>query len=176
MKNNELGERLSDTIKDFTLPGYSEIPDVGLFLEQTVKYINGYLNLMPNMELTGSMVSNYVKKGIIPSPVKKQYSREQISNLILIAIAKSVLTLDEVRSFMSLQREAYTPEMAYNYFATELMNMLVVVFCGADLVEELPAENSFAKIMLRNTVITVAHKVYLDIFFREAKKEWLDGE
>ena len=67
---------LAAGIKDFCLPAYNEIPDVGLYLEQTVKYINGYFAPFPDMELTASMVSNYVKKGLVSNPVKKQYSRE----------------------------------------------------------------------------------------------------
>ena len=40
------------------LPTYEEIPGVGLYLEQTVKYLNEFLVPMLGAEITPSMVSN----------------------------------------------------------------------------------------------------------------------
>ena len=77
------------SIENFRLPKYSEIPDVGLFLEQTTKYISQCLAPLGCVSLTSSMISNYVKMHLIESPVKRQYSREQIAYLIVIAIAKT---------------------------------------------------------------------------------------
>ena len=48
-------------IKTFRLPRFREIPDMGLYLDQTVKYINRFLEPLGGMEITSSMVSNYVK-------------------------------------------------------------------------------------------------------------------
>ena len=69
----KLKRQMAEPIRGFRLPRYAEIPTVGLYLEQTIKYINGFLAPLGCLELTGSMVSNYVKKGLIPAPVKKQY-------------------------------------------------------------------------------------------------------
>ena len=49
------------TIEGFRLPRYREIPNVGLYLEQVAKYINGYLNVLGYADITPSMISNYVK-------------------------------------------------------------------------------------------------------------------
>ena len=51
-------------ISEFRMPRYREIPDVGLYLDQTVKYMNRYLAPLGCMEITTSMVSNYVRRGI----------------------------------------------------------------------------------------------------------------
>ena len=74
----ELKRRMAASIRGFRLPRYAEIPTVGLYLAQTIKYINAHLAPLGCLELTGSMVSNYVKKGLIPAPVRKQYFPEQI--------------------------------------------------------------------------------------------------
>ena len=63
--------RITADIAAFRLPRYAQIPEVGLYLEQVVRYINARLAPLGEPELTGSMVSNYVKKGIISHPVKK---------------------------------------------------------------------------------------------------------
>ena len=80
-------------VQQFRLPRYQELPDVGLYLEQTTKYLNSFLAPLGCLEITSSMISNYVKKGLIANPVKKQYGREQIAYLFFIAVAKSVLSL-----------------------------------------------------------------------------------
>ena len=86
-------DRVAASIEHFRLPAYESIPDVGLYLEQTVKYINSYFDSFESMNLTASMVSNYVKKGLVANAVKKQYYREQIAYLFFIAVAKNVLSM-----------------------------------------------------------------------------------
>ena len=76
--NSEMKRRMAASIRGLHLPRYAEIPNVGLYLEQVTKYINGYVAPLGCLELTTSMVSNYVKKGIIPKPIKKQYYAEHI--------------------------------------------------------------------------------------------------
>ena len=59
----------AESFRNFRLPRYEEIPNVGLYLEQTTKYIAEYLNPVQEGALTASMISNYVKKHLITSPV-----------------------------------------------------------------------------------------------------------
>ena len=65
-------DKVAASIDRFRLPAYDAIPDVGLYLEQTAKYISDYLAPVCALPITGSMISNYVKKGLIKSPVRKQ--------------------------------------------------------------------------------------------------------
>ena len=51
-----------EAIEGFRLPRYAQIPDVGLYLEQVVRYVNTHLAPLGEPELTISMVSNYVKQ------------------------------------------------------------------------------------------------------------------
>lgn len=57
-------------IEEFRLPRYAQIPDVGLYLEQVVRYVNSHLAILGEPALTSSMVSNYVKQRLIPAPQK----------------------------------------------------------------------------------------------------------
>ena len=82
-----LRDHINASIETLHLPAYQEIPDVGLYLEQTAKYISDALAPIQDTPITGSMISNYVKKGLISKPVRKQYNREQIAQLIFIAVA-----------------------------------------------------------------------------------------
>ena len=144
---------------------------MGLFLEQTTKYISSHLEPLEGISITSSMISNYVKKKLISNPVKKQYSREQIAYLIFIAVAKSVLSLENIQLFIELQKKAYPSEVAYEYFCHEFESVLKCVFDMRAVPEMTGTKNTELKNMLRNTTITAAHKVYLETFFAGLGKE-----
>jgi len=161
-----------NSIENFTLPRYSEIPNVGLFLEQVSKYINEILSPLGQSDLTGSMISNYVKKKIISNPVKKQYNRDQIAQLIYIALAKTVLSLDDITLMLKLALDSNDTEAAYDYFRNEFSQILGAVFKNSDI----PAKQggSGLKILSQNVNITIAHKIHLDMIFSNIKN--LSGE
>ena len=160
-----LRDQINASIQSLHLPAYQEIPDVGLYLEQTAKYISDVLAPIQDMPITGSMISNYVKKGLIPKPVRKQYNREQIAQLIFIAAAKSVVSMDDLGLMLSVQRKTYSLQVAYDYFRSELYQMLTCVFSREGSMDAALTNASDEKVMLRNTIIAVSHKIYLDKFF-----------
>ena len=149
-------------MQNFRLPRYHEIPNVGLYLEQTVKYISDYLEIVLPGCLTNSMVSNYVKKGLIASPVKKQYSREQIAYLFFIAAAKNILSLDALQNFIHLQQRTYTVEKAYNYFVEEFENVLLYCFDLKPTLDAVGEEESNEKRLLYSCIASLAQKIYLE--------------
>ena len=167
-------------IEQFRMPRYREIPDVGLYLDQTVKYVNRYLAPLGCMEITLSMVSNYVKKGYISNPVKKQYNADQIAYLFFISVAKSVLSMDNIARLFDMQKKMYTAEIAYDFFCEELENMLQYIFGLKDHVDEVgtPEDKSETKTMLRSTIIAVTHIIYLSNRFEtmKAPEEESDAE
>ena len=162
---------LLNSIRSFSLPRYDEIPNVGLYLEQTSKYLNEYLGCLGDCGLTGSMISNYVKMGLISNPVKKQYNREQIGYLFFIAIAKSVLSMDDIRLLIQMQRNAYDSRKAYEYFRLELENVLFYVFGLKDALDTVGNDRTHTKNMLRTIIIAAAHKVYLNHYFTALRLE-----
>ena len=106
--NQNLTAEISHSIQEFRFPKYEEIPDVGLFLEQVTKYVSGFLEpLGDTITITSSMISNYVKKKLITNPVKKQYYRDQIADIFFIAVAKSVLSLENIQLLLEIQKNHY---------------------------------------------------------------------
>lgn len=155
-------DAIAASVQTFKLPRYDMIPDMGLYLEQTAAYISECLAPLGNFSITGSMISNYVKKGIVQNPVKKLYNRTQIIYLIFIALAKSVLSLEDIQLLIRLQKRTYDTKVAYEYFCQEFENILSFVFGLKDSLDAVGHETSDEKTMLRNTIITVAHKIYLE--------------
>lgn len=164
-------DRILETVRGFCLPRYEEIPNVGLYLEQVTKYIGECYAPLGNVNITGSMISNYVKRGLVQNPVKKQYNREQIACLIFIAAAKNVLSLDNIHALLDMQKQAFDTKAAYNYFCAELENTILYVFGLKDSVDAADNSAPDEKIMLRNTIITVAHQAYLNMCFSAIKSE-----
>lgn len=152
----------ADSVRDFRLPRYHEIPDVGLYLEQTTQYISGYLEPLQEGCITSSMISNYVKKGLIDSPVKKRYSRDQIAYLFFIAVAKNVLSLDALTGFIHLQKQTYGIKKAYDYFCEEFENLLQYTFEIKDSVDVVGEDSTDEKRLLYSCIASVAQMVYLE--------------
>lgn len=161
----ELRQKMADSIAKFHLPRYHEVPDMGLYLEQTTRYINSVLKPLGYIEITNSMISNYVKKGLVASPIKKQYDANQIIHLIVIAILKNVVSLENISELFSRQVKVYTDEVAYDYFCQELENILQFQFGLKDSVEDVGVTSSFEKKMLRSAIIAVSHMIYLNSCF-----------
>ena len=176
-------EKMTLVLNDFHMPSYSEIPDVGLFLEQAAKFAAGSLSAFKSINITSSMISNYVKKKMIANPVKKQYYRDQIANIMIIAVAKTVLSLEEIQIMLKIQNENenFDCKTAYTYFCKEFETALHRVF-RMELTAEMKSaynssegnENSYIsenlsnskeKNLLKNTIVAVAHKIYLDECF-----------
>ena len=103
--------------RDYRMPRYKEIPNVGLYLEQTVKYINECLAPI-EISITPSMLSNYVKKGYIDRPIKKQYYADQIAYAIYIVIIKQVLSMDNIASLFVLQNHSMSLQFSFKRFLT----------------------------------------------------------
>ena len=170
----ETRQRIADSVKDFSLPRYQDLPNMGLYLEQTTNYLSECLSPVIDTPFTTSMISNYVKKGLISSPVKKMYNRDQIAQLMFIVMAKNVISLDNLYNFMRLQERTYAIPRAYNYYCAEFENVLHYVFGIKDTLDSVGLDSSHEKTMLRNTIITIAHKIYLDKCFQVLPAELKD--
>lgn len=148
-------------INEFHMPRYQELPDVGLYLEQTTKYINGYLEPLGCMEITTSMISNYVKKGYVVSPVRKMYYREQIAQLFFIAVAKNVLSMENIGKMFALQKRTYPTQVAFDYFCREFEDKLCAVFGGTETADSAESVGAGPKKMLHSGITAMAHIIYL---------------
>ena len=157
-------------IAGFCLPRYAQIPGVGLYLEQVVRYINAHLAPLGEPELTSSMVSNYVKQGLIPAPVRKLYTAEHLARLLFIAVVKPVVPLEGLRLMFGIQEDNYPLPTAYDYFCDEFETMLGAAFGVAPAMEGLGETQSDAKDLLRNTISATVKKVYLDRYLEEYQR------
>ena len=162
---------LAEAMKTFRLPRYDQLPDMGLYLEQITKYINQCLAPLGCIEVTGSMIRNYVKMGLVNNPTQKQYHADQIAHLICVTLLKTVLPLEHVSRMFAMQRRIYTDETAYDYFCMELENNLYHRFGIRETLEDIGVTESVEKEMLRSAISAVSHIIYVNACF-----DWLAEE
>ena len=176
-----ISDVIADSIRGFRLPRYHEIPEMGLYLEQTTKYVNQCISPLGCESVTSSMIRNYVKQGIIANPIKKQYFPDQIAHLIALSLLKQVTPLEHISDLFLMLRHGgvYTVPVAYDYFCDEMENILYYRFGLKEHLDYLGKTSSIEKEMLRSGIGAVSHIIYLNTCFRilsERKKNTEDPQ
>ena len=96
-------------------PKWDEIPELDLYLDQVLLYVNnvcGSSISAADKGLTASMINNYVKHGYISKPVNKKYQRRQVARLIAITTLKTVFSIQEISATLNmLHKEADSREL-----------------------------------------------------------------
>ena len=103
----------------FSYPKWEEIPNIALYLDQVLLYVNQVCApVFPDKDkgLTASMVNNYVKHGYLTKPDKKKYQRQQIARLIAIRTLKSVFSIQEIAQTLNTLQDEASSEQLYNAF------------------------------------------------------------
>ena len=77
----EVQNRITADIAAFRLPRYAQIPEVGLYLEQVVRYINARLAPLGEPELTGFLP---LKKNCIQPNILRGFCSSRWSSLLFL--------------------------------------------------------------------------------------------
>ena len=156
-----------DRIRSFKLPRYDELPNMGLYLEQVVKYINNSLFPLGCVEITSSMVSNYVKKGLVDNPVRKQYYARHLAELFFVVLGKRVLTIEDTGKMLHMIKLDAANHDIYNYCCTEFENRLFYVFGLSLNIPASGAEETEDKMMLDEVITAVVLSIHLELWFKD---------
>ena len=104
----------------FSYPKWAEIPNIDLYLDQVLLYVNQVCApISPDKDkgLTASMVNNYVKHGHVAKPIKKKYNAAQVARLIVITSLKTVFEISEIAKTLEILRtDAESQKSYYNDF------------------------------------------------------------
>ena len=157
MRTNE--ERLNELLAHLDSLDHihvDEIPQIDLYMDQVTTFMEKHLGELKRYPedkvLTKTMINNYAKNNLLPSPVKKKYTQEHILLLVFIYYFKNVLPINDIKTLMSGITEknfaaGSKPELVEIYrevirYQPEIMEQ---VRANLDVVENL-AEDSFAKV------------------------------
>lgn len=105
-------------LNEYRLPDWEELPNIGLYMDQVVSLLMGYLDYMPpelkgEKLVTPATINNYVRKKIMPEPVKKRYFRVHIAYLIMICTLKQSLSIPTLQAIIPLSLSEEELEALY---------------------------------------------------------------
>ena len=114
---NEWEEQLTT----YALPQFEHLPDIDLYMDQVISIIEKYLKIYIKVTgsdrlITPSMINNYVKLCIIPSPNKKKYSRIHLAYLLVICTLKQTLNMSTIQKIMPVDLTEEEVKNTYNSF------------------------------------------------------------
>lgn len=157
---------IDEDIEKFHLPRWKEIPEIDLYIDQVVslleKHLSSYIkndNEKDEHVITKTMINNYVKHGVIKSPINKKYNREHLSYLFVIFVLKQIYSMEEIKKLITLAIDTSPIDQAYNRFCSELEKAIRMTFTGESYINN--DRLSQEQYILRNVVQSFANKLYV---------------
>ena len=158
-----------DTIKNFHIPRWNELPTLDLYMDQVIALIDttlgAFFSEIGAASLTKSMVNNYVKAKIVDAPVNKKYPTLSVAMIIVVYILKNCYATDEIGKLIKLGISLEATEITYNRFCEAIENAVSDVFSGRVSIcnEEIPGRDN--KYLMENFALSFACKVYVQRTF-----------
>ena len=120
---SESAERIknwAEKIEKYNAVEWDRLPEIYLYMDQVLTYMNKQLCLFERTEntplLTSSMINNYVKDGVLPRPKQKKYSKEHLALLMIICMLKQVLSIQDISSLLKTLLEDASQDEMYGRF------------------------------------------------------------
>ena len=100
-----------DRLKGIDYIKPEEIPNIELYMDQVTTFMDEHLNSTKRYDsdkiLTKTMINNYAKNDLLPTPVKKKYSKEHMLLLIFIYYFKNILSITDIQSLLNPLTDKY---------------------------------------------------------------------
>lgn len=89
----------------------ADIPNIELYMDQVTTFMDSQMTSSKRYPddkvLTKTMINNYAKNHLLPSPNKKKYSKEHVLMLIFIYYFKSFLSISDIQALLSPLADKY---------------------------------------------------------------------
>lgn len=125
-----------ETVRFLKIPRWPELPGVGLYMDQVVLIIEEMLTVFANENervITPTMINNYVKLRVISPPERKKYSREHVSQLVMVSLLKRVLSMNEITLLLQYMTETFGVERSHDEFCARFEILLRSAFTEDEL-------------------------------------------
>lgn len=108
-------ENILNEIRDIGYIKPEDIPNIDLYMDQVTTFMDEHLKSSKRYDddkmLTKTMINNYTKNNLLPSPHKKKYSKEHMLLLIFIYYFKNILSINDIQQiFTPLTERFYSQE------------------------------------------------------------------
>ena len=88
-----------------------DLPNIDLYMDQVTTFMEDQLASTKRHDddkiLTKTMINNYAKNNLLPSPEKKRYSKEHLLVLIFIYYFKNILSINDIQTLLGPLTDKY---------------------------------------------------------------------
>lgn len=120
-----------EELEKFELTSYEKLPDIDLYMDQMITYLERQLNTFAlstlDKQITSSMINNYVKGDCIPNPVLKKYNKEHIALILEICLLKRAINISDIKQILDSNYQNSDFMETYNDFAHKATEILHTV-------------------------------------------------
>ena len=111
VESNRMLESILESLSKMEYIKSSKIPDIDLYMDQVLTFMNGNLDNVKRHEsdkvMTKTMINNYAKNHLLPAPEKKKYTKEHIMVLMFIYYFKNILSIGDIQSILNPLTDRY---------------------------------------------------------------------
>ena len=108
MHSEDFIKKILDDIDTFNI---DDIPNIDLYMDQETTYLNDkFANTKRHEDdklMTKTMINNYVKSRLLPSPEKKKYTKDHMMVLIMIYFFKNIISINDVNKLITPLLDSY---------------------------------------------------------------------
>ena len=159
-------------MKTFQFPRWNQLPEIDLYMDQVITYIQEKLKdtyFFDEKFITNSMVNNYVKTGIVNPPIKKHYTKMHIAYFLVVTILKRCYSMQQVAELISIQTRVKNSSVkqAYDLFITRFEKSLNSVFETNLNQEEFHSTNHEQELM-DNVIQCIIYKIHTEYVLKKS--------
>ena len=111
INTDKLMQDILDQISGMGYIKQEDIPNINLYMDQVTTFMEEQLahskRYTDDKILTKTMINNYAKNNLLPSPEKKRYSREHLLMLIFIYYFKNILSINDIQTLLGPIADKY---------------------------------------------------------------------
>jgi hypothetical protein len=111
IESDRMLESILESLSKMEYIKSSKIPDIDLYMDQVLTFMNGNLDNVKRYEsdkvMTKTMINNYAKNHLLPAPEKKKYTKEHIMVLMFIYYFKNILSIGDIQSILNPLTDRY---------------------------------------------------------------------
>jgi len=109
---NDLINSIMESLEQIEFIKSEDLPEIELYMDQVTTFMDSRLrsttrNPQEDKILTKTMINNYAKNDLLPSPEKKKYSKEHLLVLSLIYYLKGIMNFNDIDVLLKPITEKY---------------------------------------------------------------------
>ena len=111
INTNDLLNSILESISKIDYVKSIDIPNIDLYMDQVTTFMDKQMASSKRYEedkvLTKTMINNYAKNNLLPSPEKKKYTKEHLLVLTFIYYFKSFLSIKDIEMLLRMVTDRY---------------------------------------------------------------------